>query len=422
VTDAAVRKLLARSLEFLENFAGCFGRRSQKENCRRYIRGLLSDSPRKSIQPMVEETESSGPYQSLHHFITNTAWDAALVWKQLRLMAPSVPGVLVVDDTGFPKQGRDSVGVARQYSGTLGKVGNCQIAVATVFATNDSCWPIAFDLYMPQEWTKDRARCERAEVPGSVRFQEKWKIALSQIDRATRNGLVVDAVAADAGYGDVGAFRQGLSDRRLRYVVAISGRTSVKKDGRESAPAVLACDLADTLPASAWRTIRWRKGTKGQLRARFAAVRIRIAHGWKKTAPWPRLEWLVQERSLERGGKRRFYLSNLPPSAKLERMAEIAHRRWRVEEHFERLKSEIGMDHFEGRSWPGWQHHVALAAMSYTLIESDRAGRKLGERTFQAYRRILRRVVLLMMIAEKNADVELVMSFKRDPPPGWGFG
>lgn len=421
MTPAAARKLLTRSLKFLENFAGCFGRQSQKDNCQRYLRGLLSDAPRKSLQPMVEAMDSTASYQSLHHFLTTVAWDDSKVWRQLRLLAPSEPGVLIVDDTGFPKQGRDSVGVARQYSGTLGKVGNCQLAVSSVFTTKKLCWPAGFDLYLPHEWAADRVRRERVEVPRAVRFREKWKIALAQVDRARRDGMLIDAVAGDAGYGDIFAFRKGLQDRRLSYVLAVGRRTTVKREGREGHPSIPAEELAGSLPASAWRSVRWRNGTKGPLQARFAAVRVRAAHDWKKTAPWPPVEWLIFERTLKTGGKRRFYLSNLPRRTPLKRLVQIAHSRWRVEEHFERLKTEVGIDHFEGRSWTGWHHHVTLAALTYALIESDSAAQRPGQ-TFQAYRRILRRVVLLMMISEKNSDVEIVMSFKRQPVPGWTFG
>ena len=422
MTETVARRLLDRSIRFLENFAGCFGNRSQRSNSRRYLRGLLGEAERKSMAPMVAAVTSTADYQSFQHFITNAPWDHEAVWKTLRHLAPAGPGLLLIDDTGFAKQGDRSVGVARQYSGTLGKTGNCQVAVGSVFVQKRDSWPIAFDLYLPEAWAKDFPRRDRAEVPRSVHFAVKWKIALRQVDRARRDGLLVDAVVADAGYGEIHEFRRELHARRLRYVMSVRGDLSLKREGREAGPAASVEKIAASLPVKAWQVITWRKGTKGPMRACFAAVRVRVVNGWPATGPWPRLEWLICEKPVGVRGKKRYYLSNLPPSTSLQRLASVAHARWQVEEYFERLKSEVGIDDFEGRSWPAWHHHVALAAMTYGLLEAERRAKRIGKKTFQAYRRILRRLVFLMMITERNEDVVLMMAFKRKPPPGWGFG
>ena len=422
MTEAAARRLLDRSIRFVENFAGCFGNSAQRNNSLRYLRGLLGDAERKSMAPMLAAPTPTADYQSFQHFITNAPWDHQKVWKTLRQMAPAGPGLLLIDDTGFAKQGDRSVGVARQYSGTLGKTGNCQVAVGSVFVQKRDSWPMGFDLYLPEAWANDRVRRDRAQVPRSIGFAKKWKIALQQVDRALRDGMLIDAVVADAGYGEIHEFRRELHSRRLRYVMSVRGDISLKREGREAGPALSVEKIAAALPDKSWKMITWRKGTKGPMRARFAAVRVRVVNGWTATGPWPRLEWLICEKPAGLRGKRRYYLSNLPPSTTLQRLAGIAHARWQVEEYFERLKSEVGIDDFEGRSWPAWHHHVALAAMTYGLLEAERRGKKLGEKTFQAYRRILRRLVCLMMITERNEDAVLMMSFKQRPPPGWGFG
>ena len=419
----AVERLLARSAAFLDQFSGCFGRRTQRDAAKRYVRGLLSEKPRKAMLAMVEALSSTARYQTLQHFITDAPWDSARVWKRLRRLAPAGAGVLLIDDTGFPKQGKHSVGVARQYSGTLGKVGNCQLAVGALLAQRKQTWPMGFELYLPKEWTQDRDRCERAEIPRSVRFREKWRIGLQLLDHARHDGALIDAVVADTAYGEVTAFREGLRRRRMRYAVAVPETLTVRKEGRENTPALRVAALARALPGSAWRVIRWRDGSKGPLKARFAAVRVRAAAGWTATGPWPSLEWLLCERSLKRGERKRYYLSNLPPSTPVKRLVSLAHARWQIERHFEDLKNEIGIDHFEGRSWLGWHHHTALAALTYALLESERRRRGAAAATLGLLRRAVREVVFILMVAEKNDHTELLLHFRRHPPKEWwGFG
>jgi len=423
VTVTEVEGLLKRSAVFLDQFAGCFGRQAQRGAAQRYVRGLLSEKPRKAILAMVDERKSTAVYQSLQHFITDAPWDAERVWRRLRKMTPAGPGLVLLDDTGFPKQGTHSVGVARQYSGTLGKVGNCQVAVGAVLAQRDSSWPLGFELYLPEAWADDPDRRERAEIPPSVGFQEKWRIALQLLDRSRREGVLIDAVVADAGYGEVTAFRRALSGRRLRYVVGVSEQVKVRREGKELGRSVTVAALALSLPPSAWHGVKWRDGTKGPLRACFAAVLVRPTHGWKPDGPWPRLEWLLCERSLKGGGRRRYYLSNLPPTTVLQRLVALAHARWQIEQYFQNLKDEIGIDHFEGRSYGGWHHHTALAALTFALIESERHRHGVTRKTFPFLRRLVRGVVFILMAAEKNEYTELLLHFRKHPPQwGWGFG
>ena len=373
------------------------------------------------MQPIAGALTSTAGYQTLQHFITHARWNEQEVWKQLRRAVPAGPGVYLIDDTGFPKQGRHSVGVSRQYSGTLGRVGSCQVGVGAVFAQKRRVWPMGLDLYLPREWAENLPRRESVEIPHSVEFLEKWRISLSQLDRARRDGILIDAVVADAGYGEIFEFRQSLRKRQLRYLLAVHDTTSVRRQGREGGAAISLKRMAKSLPRTAWKTIKWRDGTKGPLRARFAAVRVRAAHGWTKGGHWPTLEWLVCERSLTPGERNRYYLSNLPQQTPLRRLAGLAHERWKIEEHFKRLKEEIGIDHFEGRSWIGWHHHTTLAAVAFALTEAERL-RGGGRKTFEQVRGVVRRLILLMMLAEKNEDAMLLMSFKKRAPPGWGFG
>jgi len=216
VTDLQARRLLSRSVAFLDLFAGCVGRPPRRDACRKYIRGLLSDHPRKSMQPIAGALTSTAGYQTLQHFITHARWNEQEVWKHLRRAVPAGPGVYLIDDTGFPKQGRHSVGVSRQYSGTLGRVGSCQVGVGAVFAQKQRVWPMGLDLYLPREWAENLPRRESVEVPTSVEFLEKWRISLSQLDRARRDGSLIDAVVADAGSGEIFEFRQSLRKRQLR--------------------------------------------------------------------------------------------------------------------------------------------------------------------------------------------------------------
>jgi SRSO17 transposase len=222
VLDQRAWPRVERLLRFVEQFKRCFHPRLQRVSLRRYLHGLLGESPRKSMQAMLTRVTDPGHYQALQHFITHATWDWVPVWRRLWQLIPEREGILIFDDTSFPKQGRHSVGVARQYCGAAGKVANCQVATTAVLWAHDRAWLLGAALYLPQEWTRDRARCARVGVPATVRFQEKWRLALTLLRRARAAGFTFTAVLADAGYGDVTVFRQLLHRLQLPYAVGIS--------------------------------------------------------------------------------------------------------------------------------------------------------------------------------------------------------
>jgi SRSO17 transposase len=292
----------------------------------------------------------------------------------------------VVDEVGFPKQGKQSVGVARQSCGTLGKVGNCQVAVSLNYRTDDGSLPVDWRLYLPARWTQDPARCAAAGVPAGTRFQTKWELALACCDQARAWGVPDGVVLADAAYGSVTAFREGLAARRLRYVVDAEStltawptpqtRQPVPACGRGRPPhpqylgpppQALAA-LAGALPGTAWRTIRWREGTKRPLESRFAACRVPPAHGSREGAPEQPLGWLLIDWPLGTAAPTKYWLSNLPADTTLRRLVRWAKRRWRIEQASRHLKRELGLDHYEGRGWRGWHHHVTLVSVAYGFL------------------------------------------------------
>ena len=279
----------------MDDFAGCFGREAQRDAARRYVRGLLSASERKSIQAM-SAGRSNAEYQRVHHFISEAPWNGAEIWRRVRMKAIDRSGVIVIDDTGFAKQGPRSVAVARQYCPPLGKVANCQVAVTSVLRSSRSTWLLGMDLYVPQDWIDDPERRERALVPESVVAKKKWELALGQIGRAKREGFEILGIAADAGYGDVGAFRDGIAKLGLRYVVRCGGRqvaflerprfsnreSRTRKRveialARGSAHPMTLKQIAASLPDRCFRRVTWGKGSKGPMRIRVTALRILLA-------------------------------------------------------------------------------------------------------------------------------------------------
>jgi SRSO17 transposase len=274
-------------------------------------------------------------------------------------------GVLIFDDTGFAKQGRCSVGVARQYSGTLGKTGNCQVAVNCHYAERTIAWPVATRLYLHESWAKDPARCRKAQVPEAVAFQTKPAIALALLDRARAWGVKHACVVADADYGDNPNFLAGLDRRRERYVVAVRRDFAVVTRRRQSEPGRRAEAVLEELPASAWRTVRWREGSTGWLRGRFAAVRC-----WRVTSDGRRhLGWLLGEREAPgQEERRKYYWSNFGPDMPLATMVEYTHRRHWVERFHEEAKGLLGWDQYQGRLWTGFHRHAVTVMLAYSYL------------------------------------------------------
>lgn len=357
-----------------------------------YLRGLLGPGDRKSVQPMAARVAPDDPEQ-LHHFVATSGWDPAPVEAVLAREAQRLVGgrdaVLIIDDTALVKQGRHSVGVARQYCGQLGKRANCQTLVSLTLARGEVPVPVALRLFLPPAWTDAPARCRQAGVPADrLAYRTKSELALAELDRVRAAGVTFGAVLADAGYGMNAEFRQALAARGLTWAVGIPRTQTVypptvglrppvaprlgrpPKHPVPTAERMAAAAQLARLPATAWRPVSWRRGTKGRLTARFAAVRVRVADGptLARGQHLPGEEvWLVGERRAT--GERKYYLTNHPASASLRTLAAAIKARWVCEQAHQQLKDELGLDHFEGRSWSGLHHHALLTMIAFAFLQ-----------------------------------------------------
>jgi SRSO17 transposase len=338
-------------------------------------------------------------HQSLHHLVADAPWsDEVVLDRALDFVLPAMlergPVVAwVVDDTGFPKKGSHSVGVARQYCGQIGKQDNCRVAVSLSVTTETSSMPVAFGLYLPEVWANDGDRREKAGVPSDVQFRTKPEIALAQIRRARERGIPEGVVLADAGYGVDTGFRTELTKLELRYVAGIQSTVTVWKPGEGPQPApesrgkgrpprllrrdanhhpISAKELALSLPTTAWKTVSWRQGVKQKLRSRFTALRVRPAHrdNWR-AVPHPE-EWLLIEWPRGEAQPTKYWLSTLPAEISLTELARTAKHRWIIERDYEELKQELGLGHFEGRGWRGFHHHATLCLAAYGFLVAER--------------------------------------------------
>lgn len=380
---------------WLAPFVAALGHKTRAQMCPAYVAGLIGAGDRKSVQPMAARDASVG-YDQLHHFIASGVWDAAPVEAALLAEADRMVGGddawLIVDDTALPKKGTRSVGVAPQYASTLGKNANCQTLVSLTLASGEVPVMVGLRLFLPASWTSDPARMSRAAVPEDRRaYRTKPEIALEEIDRARAAGLHFGCVLADAGYGLSAPFRQGLSERSLAWTVGIpfkqkvypagvamifpvAGRGRPRKRHVPDAPSVMAQAMLET---AVWRQVSWRRGTKGRLSARFAAMRVRVADGppqrigtmGAQHLPGEEV-WLIGE--LRSSGERKYYLSNLPANTPLKRLAGAIKARWVCEQAHQQLKEELGLDHFEGRSWTGLNRHALMTMIAYAFLQSRR--------------------------------------------------
>jgi SRSO17 transposase len=367
-----------------------------------YCKGLLLPGERKSIEPMAarldgENTQSMR--QSLHHLVAKAPWSDDVLLEQVRnyvLPAMQKHGPVmawIVDDTGFPKKGKHSVGVTRQYCGQVGKQENCRVAVSLSMATWSSSLPIEYRLYLPKEWVEDSERREKTEVPEEVEFQTKPAIALDQIRAAVAANLDRGVVLADAAYGINTEFRDGLTELELQYVVGVQSSMTVWEPGKQPLPAkprgrmgrpprllqrsadhqpVSVKRLAMSLPTTAFREITWREAGERKLRSRFAAVRIRAAHRDYEQAEPHQEEWLLIEWPREEKEPTKYWVSTLPPTTKLKALVKMAKHRWIIERDYEELKQELGLGHFEGRNWRGFHHHATLCIAAYGFLVAER--------------------------------------------------
>ncbi len=369
---------------WLEPFLGAMGRKTRRGWAPLYLRGLLGPGERKSLQPMAARLGLSG-HDQLHHFISSPAWDDAPLWRVLAERADRLVGgpraVLVIDDTALPKKGTLSVGVARQYCGQLGKKASCQALVSLTLARDEVPVPVALRLFLPERWTGDPERCAAAGVPeAEVVARSKGEIALAELDRLIAAGVRFGTVLADAGYGASAAFRHRLDERGLRWAVGIPRNQKVygadvrlvPPGGRKRRP------VPDQEPREAeavlaglpWRQVTWRHGTKGPLAARFAATRVRVGDGatWANNRHLPGDEaWLVGE--WRPSGERKHYLSSLPPRTSLRALAGAIKARWVCEQAHQQLKQELGLGHFEGRSWTGLHRHALMSCIAFAYLQ-----------------------------------------------------
>lgn len=354
--------------DFLSTFKVRFRRSEAQAALERYLTGLLTQLPNKNCDTMAQAVAGTHE-QRLQGFLTTMQWDEEELNRQRveKMIAEATVGngVLIFDDTGFAKQGKASVGVARQYSGTLGKVGNCQVAVTCCYSDPQASWPVAVRLYLPEAWASDPERMKRARVPADVRFQTKPEIALSLLDQARAWGVPHRCIVADADYGDNPNFLAGLEERNERYVVAVRCDFPVRRKGRGTSTRQRADQVLAAVPKRQWRTIRWRYGTKGWLRKKFVAIRA-----WRIRAEGEaHIGWLLGERAARGQPEEcKFYWSNLPASAPLEELVDYAHRRHAIEQFHEEAKEELGWDQYQGRLWPGFHRHAVTVMLAMSFL------------------------------------------------------
>jgi SRSO17 transposase len=350
--------------EFLAPFRAHFHRSEGPQSLERYLTGLLTEHPNKNSDTIAQVVPGTSE-QRLQGLLNDIDWDEddlnrQRVQRMLRLPTEG-DGVLIFDDTGFAKQGKCSVGVARQYSGTLGKTGNCQVTVNCHYAERTLAWPVATRLYLPRHWADDGDRRKKAKVPEEVTFRTKPQIALDLLDRARDRGVRWACVTADADYGDNPNFLDGLEKRRRRYVVAVRADFAVTLS-RRGGPTRRVDALVKAEAARSWRKVTWREGSQGWMRGRFVALRA-----WRVTSSGRhRSGWLIGEDSSD--GKRRYYWSNFGADVALERMVEYAHRRHWVERYHEEAKELLGWDQYQGRLWPGFHRHAVSVMLAYSFL------------------------------------------------------
>jgi SRSO17 transposase len=380
---------------WLEPFLARLSHPARRAMCPLYVAGLIGPGERKSVQPMAYRL-GLGSHDGLHHFVSAGRWDATPLEAELLAQADRLVGgpdaYLVIDDTALPKKGTASVGVAPQYASTLGKNANCQTLVSLTLARGEVPVPVALRLFLPEAWTSDPARLDKAAVPVEHRAaRTKPEMALAELDRVIAAGVRFGAVLADAGYGISAAFRQALSTRGLSWAVGIPRIQKVfpaevamvpppaarRPSSQLLVPATEAVSAEAMLEGERWRTIAWRRGTKGPLKAAFAARRVRVADGpaarlhGRNNQHMPGEEvWLVGERRLS--GERKYYLANLPADTPLRRLAAAIKARWACEQAHQQLKEELGLDHFEGRSWTGLHRHALMTLVAFAFLQHQR--------------------------------------------------
>lgn len=395
--------------EYIGILASAMGHADRLAPLHHYCTGLVLPGARKSVEPMAAITSPSrlrAQHSSLLHFIGNSPWDDGEILAAVRsytlpaLQRKSRDLAWAVDDTGIVKKGKHSVGVARQYCGQVGKQENCQVAVSLTVANDFGSLPTAYRLYLPESWANDAERRKKVQIPDDVEFLTKPQIALLQIEDAVRAGLPKGPVLTDAGYGNDSKFRDGVTNLELTYCVGIQSTTTVWPPGEGPLPPkargpmgrpptrlrrtpghepVSARELAPSLSKSEFKIVRWREGTKGRMRSRFAAVRVRPANRDDQRKEPRAEEWLLIEWPKDESEPTKYWLSTLPATTPLAELVRIAKLRWRIERDYQELKDEFGLDHYEGRKWRGFHHHATLCIAVYAFLMRERLFSPSGE-------------------------------------------
>jgi SRSO17 transposase len=409
--------------QFLRPFAPLFRRSQSRHSLERYVTGLLTDLDRKNCDTIAAAVAGTST-ERLQHLLTDADWDSQeLDGARVRSLSEKSPegAILVLDDTSFPKKGKSSVGVARQYCGALGKRANCQVVVSAEYVADELessrplHWPVCAQLYLPESWAKDRGRRERAHVPDEVRFRSKPQIALSLVDLSGEWGVPFEVVVADSGYGKYPMFLEGLEERKLPYVCGVESTFGVRlpeevRAAKEAgappyrgrgqppkerpAPLYTAKEVIASLPQEAWQTVSWREGTKGTLSKQMVALRAHRARGSPRMSTTHERVvtaaegWLIAERLLRSEGEDlpdeeelKYYYSSLEAGVSLERLAALAKSRWAIEQFYEDAKGECGLSDYQGRRWDGLHRHLALVMVAYSflMLHSSILGKDLSE-------------------------------------------
>jgi SRSO17 transposase len=400
ITPAELAAVGGRLEAFAQDVFESLPRKDQRARGQCYLRGLMLDGHRKSIEPMATRL-GEVHYQALHHFVATSPWDWRPVRRRLaeRLVDALEPMVWAVDDTGFPKDGPCSVGVQRQYSGTLGKTGNCQLGVSVNAVTEQASCPLDWRLFVPESWDQEAMAARRAacHLPEQVHHRPKWQLALDMLDELGGWDLVPPVLVADCGYGDIGEFRGGLDTRQIPYVVEVKADTSAypeqvhpvaaayagkgrRPQPRYHHPPSALKQLALAAVSSGQRAcvdLIWRRGSKGLQRSRFLALRVRpagvtprrLARAAGGELP---VRWLLAEWPKDAPEPVKYWLSNLPVDTPIVELVRLGKLRWRIEQDYRELKGALGLDHYEGRSFGGWHHHVTLVSIAHGFLTLER--------------------------------------------------
>jgi len=408
--DSLAPAVKARMEAFVAGVAGvAMGHPVQRFNAELYVRGLLGAGARKSLEPLVERLDGDGDYQSMQQFLADSPWPAERLMRAVvERVAPVVAAeAWVLDDTGFPKDGKRSPGVKRQYSGTLGKVGNCQIGVSLHAVSERATLPLGWALYLPQDWCDDPVRRRKAKIPGDVVFRTKPQLGLGLVEQAAGYAIDRAPVLGDAAYGENTALRGALDSTGIEYVLSINPDTTIFEAGAVfAAPgrrqgsggraptahssdraAVAVGEYAQTLAPDDFQTVTFRGKDKTKVSSRFAFKRVSAAHPVTKDREAPREEWLIIEWPEGRDTPIDYWLSNLSARSKPQRLARLARLRWMIELDYRQLKGELGLDHYEGRSYPGWQHHTALVTTAHAFLTLERTDPKARRRASRSPKR-----------------------------------